>query len=207
MNINYVWLDDGSCDKDGMGIELHVSLSEERGGTVCLDTRKGDPLFADIIQGKANGEAKTDGQRIYWANGASLSLDEILSAMKPFPPEDALPPLPCERGREKPTLVTHRPRSLKRRKQMSEELKMNSELNEDDLAAAAGGATQNRWDAKKCSGISEASYDCVGFLGATWCDHYRYEKRYGAGITYHSHRCVMGRFNYTNEIAYDPGDA
>ena len=101
MKITYVWLDDGCCDKDGMGIEVHVSLSEERSGTVCLDAKKGDPLFADIICGQANGEAKTDGERIYWENGASLSLEEVLDALSPFPSEEDLPPPPCVNDRKK----------------------------------------------------------------------------------------------------------
>ena len=87
---------------------------------------------------------------------------------------------------------------------MSEENKKSFVLNEDELDTVSGGATQNRWDPKRCSQITETAYDCVGFLGATWCDHYRYEKRYGAGLIYHSHQCVRGQFNYTKEVPYDP---
>ena len=86
---------------------------------------------------------------------------------------------------------------------MSEENKKNFVLNEEELDTVSGGATQNRYDPKRCSQITETAYECVGFLGATHCDHYRYEKRHSEGIIHYSHKCVMGRFNYTKYGTYD----
>ena len=89
MKIEYVWLDNSGCDENGMGIDLFVHLSGERRGFVCLDFKKDDPLFAEIIANRASSEARTDGACVYWENGARLSLDEILDAFEPFLLEDA----------------------------------------------------------------------------------------------------------------------
>jgi len=86
---------------------------------------------------------------------------------------------------------------------MSEENKKNFVLNEDELDTVSGGATQNRWDPKRCSQITETAYDCVGFLGATHCDHYRYNKWLDSGLIHYSHKCMMGRFDYKKFEPYD----
>ena len=86
---------------------------------------------------------------------------------------------------------------------MSEENKKNFVLNEDELSKVPGGATQNRYDPKVCCNYTKVEYRCVGFLEWTHCDHYRIEKRNEKDFAYHSHRCVMGRFNYTEEVPYN----
>ena len=84
--------------------------------------------------------------------------------------------------------------------------KKSCELSEEELDKVSGGLTENRYDKERCGKITEAAYDCAGFLSIVKCDHYRFEKRYGAGTIYQSYKCVMGRFNYTTEIPYDPSD-
>ena len=50
----------------------------------------------------------------------------------------------------------------------------SAELREDELEAVAGGGpTQNRYDSKSCKNMTRTKYNCVGFLSACWCDHYR----------------------------------
>ena len=67
------------------------------------------------------------------------------------------------------------------------------ELAEEELDAVAGGATENRYDPGVCSQYKEAHYNCVGFLGLFWCDHY-------SEITVSSSlrriKCNMGQFEY-----------
>ena len=74
------------------------------------------------------------------------------------------------------------------------------ELREEDLAPVSGGATQNRYDANKCSKNKAVAYDCVGLLSAVWCDHYRRDFQREEGyMTVHWHRCMMGCFDYEEE--------
>ena len=70
------------------------------------------------------------------------------------------------------------------------------ELAEEDLETAAGGIfgqTANRWDPEVCNQYSKVHLNCVGFLQAFWCDHYR-EWTDGVGKAWVT--CSMGRFNY-----------
>ena len=71
------------------------------------------------------------------------------------------------------------------------------ELKEEDLEAAAGGGTQNRYDPQRCGNTTRTSYECVGFLKMTWCDHLsevettKWHRRY---------TCAMGCFDYIGDI-------
>ena len=77
---------------------------------------------------------------------------------------------------------------------MSDEIKKDIELKEEDLEAAAGGdATANRYDPQRCGNAKEVLYECVGFLQLVICDHYR--KRAVNRETYH-HTCAMGCYDY-----------
>ena len=73
-------------------------------------------------------------------------------------------------------------------------------LAEEDLEAASGGATQNRYDPQRCGKYTRVEYECVGFLAMSWCDHYRKESLapVGAGLDgeRYLHICVMGRYDY-----------
>jgi len=72
------------------------------------------------------------------------------------------------------------------------------ELKEEDLEAATGGGTQNRWNPEVCGKYTEVEWDCVGFLGLNWCDHYRLEFVPGPDGLWH-YTCVMGRYDYIGE--------
>ena len=83
---------------------------------------------------------------------------------------------------------------------MSDTIKQNNELHEEDLEAAAGGATQNRWNPEVCGKYAKVEYDCVGFQEFTWCDHYR-EKNLSPANTHAAEQrwqysCVMGCYDY-----------
>ena len=76
---------------------------------------------------------------------------------------------------------------------MSDTIKKSTELHEEELEAAAGGATQNRYDPNECAKFHEVQYRCVGFLGMCLCDHYQ-AKEVEHGIV--THTCAMGCFSY-----------
>ena len=75
------------------------------------------------------------------------------------------------------------------------------ELSEEELETVAGGEggpTMNRYDPKTCKNMVESKYNCMGFLGWCWCDHFRrrHDPTTETG-TYRSryfHSCVMGAF-------------
>ena len=76
----------------------------------------------------------------------------------------------------------------------------SGELKEEDLEAAAGGIlTENRYDPEVCSKYTETHYNCVGFLGMNWCDHYRRVHPENSRPT-GRHTCVMGFFDYQFQI-------
>ena len=79
--IEDVWMDNASCNKEtGMGITLNVNFDNRASVTVCLDSKINDPLFADVIKNKNKhcSQPQTDGDRVYWSNGASLTVDEVM---------------------------------------------------------------------------------------------------------------------------------
>jgi len=51
--------------------------------------------------------------------------------------------------------------------------KNTTELNGDELEAITGGWSEDRYDSKACKNMTRTKYNCVGFLSACWCDHYR----------------------------------
>lgn len=57
-----------------------ISVELENGSIILLELtpKLGDPLFAQI---KELSRPKTDGDRVYWANGASITLDQILAML------------------------------------------------------------------------------------------------------------------------------
>jgi hypothetical protein len=58
----------------------HISIELENGSIIILELtpKLDDPLFAQI---KELSRPRTDGDRVYWANGANLTLDEILEML------------------------------------------------------------------------------------------------------------------------------
>lgn len=58
----------------------HISVELENGSIILLELspKLSNPLFAQI---RELSRPRTDGDRVYWANGASLTLDEILEML------------------------------------------------------------------------------------------------------------------------------
>ena len=80
VKITSACLDGVNGDERGMGIDLVVCLSNSALVNVVMDAKNGDPLFKEIIyelmQNK-DCDPKTDGERVYWPNGAYITLAEI----------------------------------------------------------------------------------------------------------------------------------
>lgn len=57
-----------------------ISVGLENGSIIILELtpKLNDPLFAQI---KDLYRPRTDGSRVYWTNGASLTLDELLELL------------------------------------------------------------------------------------------------------------------------------
>ena len=80
----------------------------------------------------------------------------------------------------------------------------SGKLNEEDLdKVAGGGATQNRWDPNVCPNLTRTRFECVGFMQAVWCDHYKQTDTgrkivtdRGENIYVKRHQCMMGAFDY-----------
>ena len=138
MKIEYVWLDNGCCDENGMGIDVFIALSDGRKGFFCLDSKKDDPLFAEIIANRANSDAKTDGDGVYWENGARLSLDEILDALELFPSDDD-DEVPEAAPRTRETLSVRGNAPCAREREWREMKPRIIELSEGKLELVAGG--------------------------------------------------------------------
>ena len=80
--IKEIWMDDSSCDDSGMGIVLYVNLQNGEGIIISLDSKADEPLFRDVVNGKCRSKPLTDGERVYWENGASLSVQEMISILQ-----------------------------------------------------------------------------------------------------------------------------
>lgn len=78
--IDDVWLDEGSCSKNGMGMTLVVYLKNGSTIGLLLDSKANEPLFSDVVMSWC-GKPKTDGECVYWENGASLTLDEMINML------------------------------------------------------------------------------------------------------------------------------
>ena len=65
---------------DGEPEEIIIELDNGNVIILSLKTKLYEPLFAEIIEKLYIPE--TDGKRIYWANGASLTLGEIMFMLR-----------------------------------------------------------------------------------------------------------------------------
>jgi hypothetical protein len=82
--ITQVWMDFDTRGKPpGMGIYLVVHLDGRMSLIVPLDTKRNAPLFSDVLFGNTNDKSETDGTRVYWENGASLTLDDMITILLP----------------------------------------------------------------------------------------------------------------------------
>ena len=81
--IESVYVDAARADMlTGKGIYLVVDLSNDQSISVSLDSKADDPYFKEINRDKRCYEVKTDGRRVFWSNGASLTLEEIIALLR-----------------------------------------------------------------------------------------------------------------------------
>ena len=59
--------------------EIDVELDNHNVIMLTLKSRRREPLFAEVAEERLTPH--TDGSRVYWCNGASLTLEEILMMM------------------------------------------------------------------------------------------------------------------------------
>ncbi len=59
--------------------EIELELDNGVGIILSLKSKYGDPKFAEI---KELSLPKTDGERVYWSNGAVLTADEIITMLR-----------------------------------------------------------------------------------------------------------------------------
>ncbi|MCL1821109.1 MAG: hypothetical protein FWG36_10720 [Oscillospiraceae bacterium] len=74
-------VDDASCDERGMGMTLIVDLDNGSSILLTLDSKADDPLFRDVVKGIC-GKPQTDGERVYWENGASLTIQNMIEILQ-----------------------------------------------------------------------------------------------------------------------------
>lgn len=81
LRIKKVWVDDAFCDSQGRGMMLDVVFANGSGIHLLLDSKADEPLFCDVALNKC-GAPITDGERIYWQNGATLTICEMLEMVQ-----------------------------------------------------------------------------------------------------------------------------
>ena len=81
IRIKNIFLDDACCDKHGMNMALNVDLDNGSFFTVFLDSLVNEALFCDVVLNKC-GKPETDGSHVYWSNGASLSLQDMMDILQ-----------------------------------------------------------------------------------------------------------------------------
>lgn len=59
--------------------ELAIQLDNGNSLLLNIAPKQNEPLFAEI---RELALPKTDGSRVYWSNGASMTLDEIIKMVK-----------------------------------------------------------------------------------------------------------------------------
>jgi hypothetical protein len=60
--------------------EIDIYLDNDNLITILLNCKRNEPLFAEIAEERFI--PKTDGKRVYWYNGASLTLEEIMAMLR-----------------------------------------------------------------------------------------------------------------------------
>ncbi len=58
---------------------IAVELENGSIAIIELKARQGNPLFAEI---RNLSRPKTDGERVYWSNGASLTVEDIINMLE-----------------------------------------------------------------------------------------------------------------------------
>ena len=82
-NVKIKWVDyhDVTCDANGMDFVLVVDLDNGSSIMPVLDSLARKPLFDEIVTGQCNGKPETDGERVFWENGASLTLQDMMGIL------------------------------------------------------------------------------------------------------------------------------
>jgi len=78
LKITNVLEDSDTCDENGMGMLIFVDFDNDASISFMLDSKASESLFDAASRGKA-GKPQTDGKHVYWQNGASLTIPEMLS--------------------------------------------------------------------------------------------------------------------------------
>ena len=81
LKITSVQVDDALCDESGIGIILFVDFNNGTGISFPLNAKANEPLINNVMKGMG-GQYATDGKRVYWQNGASLSIPEMMSIVQ-----------------------------------------------------------------------------------------------------------------------------
>jgi len=90
LKITRAWVDDTTCDERGMGTELFVFFDNGASVTIFLDSKANAPYFSDIIAGKYREQPSTDGENVFWGNGARLSYNEVFAILHAERKEEAV---------------------------------------------------------------------------------------------------------------------
>lgn len=81
--IQMVNVSSNETDKDDLSnISLDISFANGQGVLLPLTEKLHDPEFIRIYEDGRISRPKTDGERVYWIDGPSLSYAEILQLVK-----------------------------------------------------------------------------------------------------------------------------
>ena len=75
--IRKVYLDDSSTDET---IDVSLDIHLDNGQIIIFSIS--EQWILDILEGNQHQQPQTDGDRIYWENGSSMTLDDIISALR-----------------------------------------------------------------------------------------------------------------------------
>ena len=81
LKITRVWFDAALATAEGKDATLGVDFDNGHCVVLTLDPIMNEPLFADIVRGRWNTGPETDGECVFWANGASLTLDDVIKML------------------------------------------------------------------------------------------------------------------------------
>ena len=82
VKIRDIWLDNGCSDgASGKGMAISVELDNGAYFMISLDSKSDEPLFYDVVRGRC-GDPQTDGDRVFWENGASLSVADMMAIIQ-----------------------------------------------------------------------------------------------------------------------------
>lgn len=72
-----------TCDGDGLsGLSLDINFTNGQGILLPLTGKAHDPEFIKMYEDGRISRPKTDGERVYWIDGPSLSYAEILQMVR-----------------------------------------------------------------------------------------------------------------------------